>query len=300
MATTRTKLIGIGGTATIIGLILWFVLSGNFDVQIDLSDKICAGTAQEPCEAGFNITSTKYIYYLYNKESVDLSFIPEVKEVYICKKDNRYTSSSRANRELYPCGIGFREFDFKTPLTSKASYVEKFEKGVKKEYKLVVFKFNPTDDIKWGGEIAGDKFDPYFFGDWNITKLCIWKNQTNDIYGIKTYEFTCPTAYFNFTLTPKTAYCWNRYYNSTSSSWQYNLNYIHSFDKGYIANKTIYWDNWEKIGTEIIKVCDKWTGVLINGKTLDWDKYGFKCSRPELKVFECDRCKVDNIEEDSN
>ncbi len=291
MAQTRTKIIGTGSTVTIIGLILWFIISGNFNVEIDLSDKICAGTYKEPCEASFNITSKTFTYYLYNKEGIDLSFIPEVKESYICKKDGRYTSKERANRELYPCGIGYREFDFKTPLTSKYSYVEKFEKGIKKEYKLVVFKFNPIDDIKWGGEIIGaDKFDPIFFGDWNITKLCIWRNEIQDIYGNKTYEYTCLTNTFNFNTTIKKAYCKNDSINSTGG---HSVIFQHNYDYGYLANKTIYWSEWEKIGEEIIQICDKWTGVLINGKTLDWEKYGFQCSRPETKVFECDRCDDD-------
>ncbi len=171
---SRTKVIsrtlGAGG---ILSLILWFVLSNAFDTEIDLNDQVCAGDFLDPCEAQFNITSNQFTYYLYNKEGIDLNFIPNVKDSYICKRDGRLRASKRANREEYPCGIGWREFDFKTPLTSRYKYIEKFEKGKKKQYKLVVFKFNPEDEIKWGGKITGEEFDPKFlpvFPDNVITK----------------------------------------------------------------------------------------------------------------------------------
>lgn len=159
---SRTKYIGTVTTSTIILLLAWFVSSANFDVEIDLTDKVCAGSFDDPCEVSFNITAKAHTYYLYNQNGVDLNFLPDVKDSYTCKRDGRYRALWREDRSLAPCGVGFREFDFKTPLTPKYKYVEKFVQGKKHEYKLVVFKNNPDDEIKWGGTITGEKFDPKF------------------------------------------------------------------------------------------------------------------------------------------
>ncbi len=189
MASTRTKVIGTVTTSTILAVLLWFVNSINFDTQIDLNDIVCAGDFSDPCEANFNITSTKFTYYLYNKEGVDINFIPNVKEAFTCKRDGRFRASWRADlshpnyAELNqaPCGIGWREFNFKDPLTPRYKYIEKFERGKKKEYKLVVFKFNPEDEIKWGGKITGEEFDPKFLPPFETITVCDTKTTEKKI-----------------------------------------------------------------------------------------------------------------------
>ena len=125
---TRTKYIGTATTSTIIALLTWFFVSTAFDVEIDLNDKVCAGTFKEPCEASFNITASTFTYYLYNKEGVSLNFIPDVQASYTCKKDGRFSADWRADRERAPCGVGWREFTWKDPLTDRYKYVEKFVK----------------------------------------------------------------------------------------------------------------------------------------------------------------------------
>ena len=159
-----TKYIGYGGTSTLLLLITWFISSSHFAVQYE-GDSICAGSFEDPCEWKYNITLvTVPTYYIQNKDSVKLVFLPDVRGIYHCKKDGRYSSSKRLDREEYPCGVGWREFDWKTPLTSRYKYINKFLKNKKQEFKIVVFKFNPEDDIKFGGEITKDEFDPFFLG----------------------------------------------------------------------------------------------------------------------------------------
>ena len=126
MATT-TKYIGGGATATIIGLIVWFVLSNHFAVEYE-GDKVCNGTYQDICEWKFNVTLNSSVYgtyYIVNKNNVELQFYPEVKDVWYCKKDGRFSSKERDNREVYPCGIGYKEFDWKA-VSGNISYAEKF------------------------------------------------------------------------------------------------------------------------------------------------------------------------------
>ena len=210
-----TKYIGYGGTATLLLLITWFIGSSHFAVEME-GDKYCDGTYLNPCEWNYNITlTTVQTYYIQNKDSVNLLFLPDVKAVYHCKRDGRYRSSARANREEYPCGIGWREFDWKTPLTSRYKYINKFYKNKKQEFKIVVFKYNPSDEIKFGGEITKDKFDPYFYGSWNVIKDC----------KIKTVYDTCDRViihYSNYTfINNKTG---------INESMQDIYNYIEKYD----------------------------------------------------------------------
>lgn len=161
-----TKYIGMGGTATLLGLLLWFSLSYHFELELE-GDKICAGTFENPCEASYNITLVNpliSVFYIQNKDRIKLEFIPDVKASYSCKKDGRYSSKVREDRERYPCGVGWREFDWKTPLTSRYNYINKFYRNKKQEFKIVVFKYNPSDTIKWGGSIVKEEFDPVFIG----------------------------------------------------------------------------------------------------------------------------------------
>ena len=250
---SRTKYIGIAGTATLLFLITWFVTSAHFDVEYE-GNKFCFGTYEDPCEWNYNITlTTVSVYYIQNKDAVDLVFMPEVKEFYNCKKDGRYRSLARLDREKYPCGVGYREFDWKTPLTSKYKYINKFYKGKKQEFKLVVFKHNPTDTIKFGGEITKDKFDPYFYGiDVRKIENCYIKQEfkTVNVMG------TCKRDY----------------------------TYINNATK---INKTKQQDYSCPVGKkiEIINhpICRD-TGFEIDGAKLNCEKYGMKCYRDGFKI----------------
>ena len=228
---SRTKYIGYGVTATLIGLIAWFVISSHFAVQLE-GDSACAGNYEDPCEWHYNNTLvTISVYYIQNKNSVDINFVPEVKEVFHCKKDGRYRASWRADlshpnyAELNqsPCGIGWREFDWKTPLTPKYKYIEKFRKGKKHEYKIVVFKFNPSDNIKFGGKITGEDFDPRFLPVHNIT---IKYEQECETTKEKIKRPTYVICYRNITST---------YYDNTTipvSSYEVFTNLSHSCKDG--------------------------------------------------------------------
>jgi len=163
MVSNRNKYI-TGSITTLVSLLLWFSLSYHFDFEIE-GNKVCKGTFDDPCEASINITLTNPVikyFYIRNNNAVKLDFVPNVEASYFCKKDGRFRSLNRLDREQYPCGVGYREFDWKTPLTSRYKYIEKFTRGKKHEYKLVVFKFNPEDEIKWGGKITGEDIDPKF------------------------------------------------------------------------------------------------------------------------------------------
>lgn len=194
MVINKTKYIGAGtGILTLISLIAWFSLNG-FNVEME-GDKYCSGNYSNPCEWGYNVTLKNIpVYYLYNKNKTNIIFIPEVKKAINCKKDGRYKGTYRQDREKYPCGIGYREFNWNTALTYKYSYINKFMLNEKQEFKIVVFKNNPDDVIKFGGDILDNEFDPYLLPTITDIEDCYIKTdiQINDING------KCNMEYLNY------------------------------------------------------------------------------------------------------
>ena len=204
MAKSQTKYIGLGATTLLIGLIGWFLFSSHFMVEME-GDQYCRGSYSDPCEWKYNITLTTIsVYYIQNKNGTEFNFAPEVKDFYNCKKDGRMKATWRTDRSLAPCGIGWREFDWKTPLTSRYKYINKFYKNKKQEFKIVVFKNNPEDDIKFGGEITKDEFDPYFYGVFQDINYTIIKDCKTQIVYDTCSEIISTYLYNNTIINSKT------------------------------------------------------------------------------------------------
>ncbi len=296
MVKSRTKYIGTGATVTLVGLLVWFALSYHFEFELD-GDIVCAGTYEDPCEAHYNITLVNPIiktYYIQNKDRFSLDFVPDVKASYNCKKDGRYKSKARLDREKYPCGVGWREFDWKTPLTPKYKYIEKFERRNKKEYKIVVFKNDPEDKIKWGGRILKEEVDPIFYGQYNITKICDYRNVITKKKKYHTEVFfnnyTCPTNNYKVNKSTKVGYCYeeNPIWNSTNQTWTDKLIFSHYYDK-IIPPKTI--QRITKNKTKYIDyinttVCDL-QGYQINQFKVNFSLCNMFCGR-DGKIVSCD------------
>ncbi len=257
----RIKYIGVGATATVVTLIVWFFLSTSFSVEVS-GDVACDGTFEEPCEASYNITSLNHTWYIYNKDRVKLNFIPDVKDSYSCKKDGRYSAAKRADRSKYPCGIGWREFNWDIPLTKRFTYIEKFTKGKKHQYKLVVFKFNPEDRIKWGGKITGEEIDPVFLpGEIDVTSIQDCKT-TQEIKVVTDYGI----CKINVTVA---------YFDNSSKT---NETKIVQRDRGCkLGEHTKYLNT---------TICED-TGFDIGGKILDYAKEGWECNRTD-SIITCD------------
>ena len=86
MVSARTKYIGGGATATLLGLLLWFSLSYHFELELE-GDKICAGTFEEPCEASYNITLVNplvSVFYIQNKDNyLELLLLVSIEFIYV-------------------------------------------------------------------------------------------------------------------------------------------------------------------------------------------------------------------------
>jgi len=139
-----TSLIGLFSILTLIGLQI-----------VDTSgDIICAGTFDDPCVSYFDVVNpTAKSVYIYNYDEVQLNFSPEIKDY-----------------ELYVLYYGkwhYTNFTMETrlgniPKDRKYSFV--FPRYSTKHFKLVGYKNNPTDNIKWGVGTSGAYLDPVWYG----------------------------------------------------------------------------------------------------------------------------------------
>ena len=239
-----------GGIGGLIGLVVFFYFSSHFSAQLE-GDVICAGTYGNICEWHYNVTLNSSVYnpfYIYNK-GVDLNFVPEMKKVWHCKKDGRYKNTDRLE---HPCGAGWREFNWSTPLTKKYAYIEKFVKGNKHEYKIAALKFNPSDEIKFGGRITGNEFDPKFLADFIVIKDCkttteIITRQIEETEIIFNQNSTFCSD-FPINKTCKQVSLGNSTHRFSIGNYLDFINITICEDIGYsFNNKKFYWkDDWKK------------------------------------------------------
>ena len=134
-----TKKIILGTSlTTVLGILIY--LSTLQGVSITTSGDIkCLGTLENPCVSYFNITSNYYTLKFFNTSNQKLSFSPEVKDY----KIYRFTYGK------------WKEINFPINMT----------KGVKYQFKIMGYKNNPYQNIKWNIDFGDTMIDPW----WNTT-----------------------------------------------------------------------------------------------------------------------------------
>jgi hypothetical protein len=153
-----TKKIVIGGSlTTLIALLIY--LSTLQGVIITTSGNIrCEGTLTNPCVSYFNITSNYYTLKFFNTSNQKLSFTPDTKN---------YTMYRYLNKK-------WTETKFPINMT----------KGVNYQFKLIGYKYNPTDTIKWGIKSGDANVDPYWLGEKKETVTYTYNTETHCISNI--------------------------------------------------------------------------------------------------------------------
>lgn len=160
-----------------------------------------------------------------------------------------------------------------------------------------IIKYRPQSDFE---TYNVRMFDPIFdINGWqvNLTKIkdcnLVYYNKTvNNPYEVE-LSYTCNTDYFNYTTNPNYAWC----YEYLSGNNSYHTIFQHSFTRGNIPTKTVWWNEVYNNYSIIVKnrtVC-KDTGVAriiaIKGATVkdwtcDYSAWG-ECSR-QGKSITCD------------
>lgn len=172
MVKTWKIILGAGATSIVAILAILMTVPG---VTITVSGDIkCMGNSKEPCVSYFNITSSNYSLKFYNA-SQKLDFSPDIKSYTI------YRRSSTGN-------------------WYKTKFPINMTKGTLYQFKIVAYKNNITDIIKWSVS-AGDAeedpiWDSYTADDFFIELV---SNKADLSYGEAIFKVRNPTT-FNFTV----------------------------------------------------------------------------------------------------
>lgn len=151
---------------TIVGMTLLsiFIILQSIGVQITSDgDKICKGSLDDPCISYIKVYNpTAKSIYIYNYDEVKFDFSPEIKEYKLYVK---YYGKWR-----------FTNFTMETRLGNipkDRKYIFVFPRYSTKEFKLVGYKKNPFDKVKWGvGILDEDRLDPIWDSDSLDFKSC--------------------------------------------------------------------------------------------------------------------------------
>jgi len=174
MATRRWLKIGGGVAATITTILgLFGLLSVLYGFEIvDLTgDFICEGTYENPCISEFEIRNpNSYNVDIYSKDQVKLDFSPDIKDWALFVPDGRCSATGTCACDLENGEkIGFEDWrcvDFtnKTKSRKDKVYNFRFERYSTTKFRLVGFKKNQEDTIKWGFETNNKTLDPTWIG----------------------------------------------------------------------------------------------------------------------------------------
>jgi len=240
----KKVIIGIGtGIVTLTSLFL-FLSSLGFQIIDITGNLVCAGNLTNPCISEFQVKNpTKYNIDIYNPNQTKLDFIPEVKDYVLFYKDGTCKNTTKicqcTLKDKTKLGYnGWRCIDF-TNATKKSkttAYNFRFPAYSTINFRLVGFKNNPNQDIKWTFETSNSTLDPWWYsisGTPNISttsltmelgsQVNITANLTGysgtvcvDIdhpsYGIN-YSCGTPSANFLFNIT----YFRNNQFNDSST-----------------------------------------------------------------------------------
>ena len=157
------KGVGISGVS-LIGLIFMYLLAVGAISNVNYSgDMVCAGTELDPCYAYINFTAEEDIFIYpvgydpWGRESL-FDFNPEVKSW----KLERSWGTGWRNIPLDKsctgtwCGLSDSKDDRKFSIA--------FRKGRDYQIRIVAYKNNPTDTLKWGAFSGVDRIDPFWYG----------------------------------------------------------------------------------------------------------------------------------------
>ena len=160
--------IWVGGSGTLIGAIfLYLVMTGAISNYTYSGDMICAGTIKDPCYAYINFTANEDIFiypidYDPYGRNAPFEFDPNVK-------------SWKLQRSW---GTGWRDIPLNQSCTGtwcglsdskdERIFSIAFRKGKDYQIRLVAYKNNPYETIKWG---AFKVIDPDWIGLTDITKI---------------------------------------------------------------------------------------------------------------------------------
>lgn len=163
-----------------------------------------------------------------------------------------------------------------------------------------------TERVKWSFELRDPTvkdiiIDPVWLPDTNFSWICDYKTtqiaDNKKVFKGVTYEFTCPIGQnISVNTTKKFAICYNPGILHPNGSYTYSVNFSHFYDKAFLANRTMYWNetelDYEYVDFQNTTTCEK-AGFTIGDLRINYTKCGVQCSW-DNPIASCDICEGDS------
>ncbi len=156
------KVLGISGVS-LFGLIFMYLIAvGSISNVTYSGDMVCAGTIDDPCYAYINFTAEDDIFIYptnYDPWGRDtlFNFDPNVKSWRLERSWGKSWRNIPINTTCTGTWCGAKD-------NKGCAYSMAFRKDRDYQIRIVAYKNNPTDTLKWGAFSGIDEIDPFWYG----------------------------------------------------------------------------------------------------------------------------------------
>lgn len=184
--------------------------------------------------------------------------------------------------------IKHEEYGYLRPVKDGDCIIKRKTKSRPSPSRIIIHGIDIKETVKWGFDLdywLSEKIDidPVWRGI-NITRICDWGVDEIKVYQNFTYNYTCPTNYYE--VKNGHGYCYERIWHPENSSETFKTIRLQRYNR-IIPPKTIEWTTKNQTGVRYINVCDRIVGYQINQFKINFSLCNMYCARVG-KIVSCD------------